>query len=221
MAELFQGHPAVDDTIVYRHPGIHSGMGGKWLLARALRQGRYDLAVLLQNAFEAAFISALAGIPNRYGYATDGRGFLLTHPWQVPGIRERHEVEYYLALLRPLGLQLTATPPILYTTPEEDLAAAGELVSFGIVSGQPIIGLNPGSTYGTAKRWLPERYAEVADRLATDTARICLSLAAVAKKVARSRDLRKDDIIRYRPIRADHRATIDGADQAMSYFSHQ
>ena len=169
VAELFQGHPAVDDTIVYRNPGIHAGMGGKWILARTLRQGRFDLAVLLQNAFEAAFISALAGIPNRYGYATDGRGFLLTHPVpQIPGIRERHEVEYYLALLRPLGLQLTATLPILYTTPEEDRAAAGQLVSFGIVPGRPIIGLNPGSTYGTAKRWLPERYAEVADRLAAE-----------------------------------------------------
>ena len=168
-AELFQHHAGVDDIIVYRSPGIHRGLGGKWGLARSLRRRRFDLAVLFQNAFEAALIAFLAGIPNRYGYPTDGRGWLLTHcvP-QVPGLREKHEVDYYLELLRPLGLEVTPTAPVLSTTEEEDRLAVEQIKSLGISSGQPIIGMNPGSTYGTAKRWLPDRYAEVANRLAAE-----------------------------------------------------
>src|SRR3989442_5361847 len=79
IAELLHHHPAVDEIVLYRDPGPHAGLGGKLTLARLLRRGRYDLAMLFQNAFEAAAITALAGIPNRYGYATDGRSFLLTH----------------------------------------------------------------------------------------------------------------------------------------------
>lgn len=169
VAELLQGHPSVDEIVVYRDPGPHAGLGGKLTLARRLRAGRYDLAVLLQNAFEAAAVTALAGIPNRYGYATDGRWFLLTH--RVPlsrSTRRKHHVEYYLDLLRPLGVPVTLSAPGLRTTPEEDAAAKERLRSLGVPEGRLLIGLNPGSTYGTAKRWIPERFAEAADRVAAD-----------------------------------------------------
>ncbi len=169
VAELFQHHPAVDEIIPYRDPGPHAGLGGKLALARQLSRGQYDLAVLFQNAFEAAAITALAGIPNRYGYATDGRWFLLTHRVpRIPGLRRRHQAEYYLELLRPLGIPIDLAPPALQTTPEEDAAACALLSELAVQPGRTLIGLNPGSTYGAAKRWLPERYAEVADRLAAD-----------------------------------------------------
>ena len=169
VADLFHCHPAVDEIVLYRNPGIHAGLGGKWRLARSLMPHRFELAVLFQNAFEAALIAALAGIPQRYGYPTDGRWFLLTHRvTQIPGLRDRHEVEYYLELLRPLGIPIIPRAPALYTNAEEDREAAARLESFGVLAGQPVIGLNPGSTYGTAKRWLPERYAEVVQRLAAE-----------------------------------------------------
>jgi heptosyltransferase-2 len=138
-------------------------------LARLLRSRQFDLAILLQNAFEAALLAAIAGIPYRYGYPTDGRGFLLTHRVaRPPALFQSHQVEYYLQLLRPMGFPITTEAPVLYTTAAEDQEAAARIESFGVLSGQPIIGLNPGSTYGTAKRWLPERYAEVAERLAAE-----------------------------------------------------
>ena len=169
IAELLHHHPAVDEIVLYRDPGPHAGLGGKLTLARLLRRGRYDLAILLQNAFEAAAITALAGIPNRYGYATDGRWFLLTH--RVPltsKIRRRHQAHYYLELLRPLGIPVEPEPPTLRTTPGEDAEAIEHLRAFGVDPKKFLIGLNPGSIYGTAKRWLPERFAEVADRVAAE-----------------------------------------------------
>jgi len=169
VAELLQGHPAVDDIVLYRDPGPHAGLGGKLSLAIQLSRGRYDLAILFQNAFEAAAITALAGIPNRYGFATDGRSLLLTHRVPLtPNIRRRHQVEYYLDLLRPLGIPVDPVAPTLRTTLEEDAAAVEYLRAFGVEPARVVIGLNPGSVYGSAKRWLPERYAHVADRLAAE-----------------------------------------------------
>src|SRR2546427_503984 len=179
IAELLHHHPAVDEIVLYRDPGPHAGLGGKLTLARLLRRGRYDLAILLQNAFEAAAITALAGIPNRYGYATDGRSFLLTHrshtrsdwgcrPALSPKIRRKHQAHYYLELLRPLGIPVEPEPPMLQTTPGEDAEAIEHLRAFGVDPKKVLIGLNPGSVYGTAKRWLPERFAEVADRVAAE-----------------------------------------------------
>jgi len=153
IAELLHHHPAVDEIVLYRDPGPHAGLGGKLTLARLLRRGRYDLAILLQNAFEAAAITALAGIPNRYGYATDGRWFLLTHRVPLtPKIRHKHQAHYYLELLRPLGIPVEPKPPILQTTPGEDAEAIEHLRAFGVDPKKVLIGLNPGSVYGTAKR---------------------------------------------------------------------
>ncbi len=169
VAELLQCHPAIDDIALYRDPGPHAGLGGKLSLAIQLNRGRYDLAVLFQNAFEAAAITALAGIPNRYGYATDGRSLLLTHRVPLtPKIRRKHQVEYYLELLKPLNMPVEPAAPTLRTIPGEDAAAAEHLRAFGVKPDRVVIGLNPGSVYGSAKRWLPERFAQVADRLAAE-----------------------------------------------------
>ena len=141
VAELLQCHPAIDDIVPYRDPGPHAGLGGKLSLALQLNRGRYDLAILLQNAFEAAAVTALAGIPNRYGYATDGRSLLLTHRVQLtPKIRRKHQVEYYLELLKPLGIPVDPAAPTLRTTPGEDAAAAAHLQAFGVTPDQVVIG---------------------------------------------------------------------------------
>jgi lipopolysaccharide heptosyltransferase II len=169
IAELFRGHPAIDHIVVYEHRGRHAGFSGKWTLVSELRHHAFDLAILFQNAFEAAVLTLLAGIPRRYGYATDGRRYLLTHSVDVP---ERtlleHQSSYYLDLLRPLGIVHSAPAPRLFVTAEEQDQADRRLAEASRAPNQALLGVNPGSTYGTAKRWLPERYARTADRLARD-----------------------------------------------------
>ncbi|MGH7231594.1 MAG: lipopolysaccharide heptosyltransferase II [Nitrospiraceae bacterium] len=167
VAELFTGHPACDDLLIYESRGRHAGLAGKWTLAGELRRRRFDLAILLQNAFEAAFLAWLAGIPRRYGYATDGRGWLLTDGIGVPDrAAMEHQVHYYLNLLRPLGWTGPAGHPRLFLSDDERQAMDRRLAEAGLVPSDWLIGLNPGSTYGSAKRWFPERFAETADRLA-------------------------------------------------------
>jgi heptosyltransferase-2 len=165
VVELFGSHPALDRAITYQHRGRHAGWAGKWTLAGELRRERFDLAILFQNAFEAAVLAFLAGIPMRYGYATDGRGWLLTAGRRTPG-RDVHHVRYYLELLDRFGAVPEAATPQLFVTPDEEAAMTRRLSEAGIDRGARLIGLNPGSVYGGAKRWLPERFAETADRLA-------------------------------------------------------
>ncbi|MDI3464464.1 MAG: D-glycero-beta-D-manno-heptose-1,7-bisphosphate 7-phosphatase [Nitrospira sp.] len=166
VAELFLSYPGLHSVLVYDDKKAHAGISGKWSLADMLRRHRFDLAVLLQNAFEAAFLTWLAGIPRRYGYATDGRVFFLTEPVAVPnGPTPVHQVEYYWNLLKPLGLAGGAPLPTLLISADEKRTVDVRLASAGINSSDLIIGINPGSTYGSAKRWSSDRFAEVARRL--------------------------------------------------------
>ena len=166
VADLFAGHPVLTRVLTYDANGRHAGLSGKWELAGQLRRQGFDLAVLFQNAFEAAFMTYLAGVPRRYGYATDGRSLLLSDPVAVPDRRTLvHQVRYYWDLLKPLGLMGDPSAPELVVLPEEEQAMAGRFAQGGLITSDVVIGVNPGSTYGGAKRWLPERFAEVTERL--------------------------------------------------------
>jgi heptosyltransferase II len=166
VAGLFERHPSVDRLMLYEDKRHHAGLAGKWRLAGELRRGGFDLAVLFQNAFEAALLAALAGIPRRYGYATDGRTMLLSEPVAKPDRQKAvHQVQYYWDLLKPLGLTGEPVSPELVVSPNEERSMAERLKQAGITEEDLVIGLNPGSTYGGAKRWFPERFAETAERL--------------------------------------------------------
>jgi heptosyltransferase-2 len=166
VADLFAGHPALTRVLTYDTNGRHAGLSGKWALAGQLRRQDFDLAVLFQNAFEAALLAFLAGVPRRYGYATDARSLLLTDPVAAPDRRTLvHQVRYYWDLLKPLGLTGDPSAPELVVFPEEEQAMAGRFAQGGVAPTDAVVGINPGSTYGGAKRWLPERFAEVTDRL--------------------------------------------------------
>ncbi|MGH7219968.1 MAG: lipopolysaccharide heptosyltransferase II, partial [Nitrospiraceae bacterium] len=166
VADLFAGHPALTRVLIYDTEGRHAGLSSKWVLARQLRRQGFDLAVLFQNAFEAAFLTFLAGVPRRYGYATDGRSLLLSDPVAAPDRRTLvHQVRYYWELLKPLGLTGDPSAPELVVFPEEEQAMEGRFAEGGLTATDVVVGINPGSTYGGAKRWLPERFAEVTERL--------------------------------------------------------
>ena len=162
---LFAGHPAVDRIIGYPSEDAHRGVRGRWRLTRELKGGRFDLAVLFPNSLDAALTPWLAGIPRRVGYPTDGRGWLLTHP--VPSRSTglaRHQVERYVAIVRALGGDGTLSPRLPVT--EEARRKSDELLrEEGIASTGPLVALNPGSVYGSAKRWPADRFAVLADSL--------------------------------------------------------
>ncbi len=135
-----------------------------------LRAQKFDVALLLQNAFEAAWIAWRAGIPERIGYARDGRSLLLTKAVAVPkpGEIPAHEQYYYLELLRRAGWldSLPGESFIKLNVPEENRQRAEDfLVSAGVNHGSMRIAIGAGASYGSAKCWPPDRFAELANRL--------------------------------------------------------
>lgn len=172
VADLFRGNPAVDEILLYESGGAHRGLRGKLRLARQLRRRRFDLAVLFQNAFDAALLAWLARIPERVGFATQGRGPLLTRAVPLPPeLRTRHQMEYYLGLVRALGFPEGPAEPVLVVSAEEQERADALLREAGCDGTAPIVALNPGAVYGSAKRWPAERYAALADRLTVEGCR--------------------------------------------------
>jgi heptosyltransferase-2 len=132
--------------------------------AAALRDGRFDTALLLTNSFRTAWTARQAGIGERWGYASSGRRLLLTRAAARPR-GERHQSEYYLELVRRLGIEAAATAPRLDVIERTRARAVALLQQQGIVPGAPLVGFAPGAAYGHAKRWPPDRVAVVIQRL--------------------------------------------------------
>lgn len=167
VSQLFSPHPWIDRVISFDRTGTHRGVAGKLRLAKELRKEAFDAAIVLPNSFDSALVPWLAGIPVRLGKSSDGRGLLLTGRYR-PDDRMPcdHEVEYYLGLVNHFGISGTAVAPYLATTPVEDAEAAVLLAEHGIQGDDFVLGINPGAAYGSAKRWYPDRFADVAQQLA-------------------------------------------------------
>jgi heptosyltransferase-2 len=167
VANLFTPHDCVDEVMIYDRKGRHAGFSGKFAMAAELRECGFDLAILLQNAFDAALLAWLARIPRRMGYRTDGRRLLLTHGVRIGKEHERlHHVNYYLAMLAKWGIATSKNELHLTVTPEEDMATDARLAECGIEKDDFLLCINPGAAYGSAKRWYPDRFAAVANELA-------------------------------------------------------
>src|SRR5678815_5628747 len=91
VAGLFTAAPFIDKVWREEKP---SGLGDWTRIARDMRAREFDLALLLPNSFESALMTFLGGVPQRIGYATDGRRWMLTSSI-APGKNAKHQVQYY------------------------------------------------------------------------------------------------------------------------------
>jgi heptosyltransferase-2 len=186
VAPLYESHPVVDEVIHYhRAAWFPRDLAEVIRTARHLHHRNFDLAILFQNAFEAAFLAFLAGIRYRVGYNTDARGFLLSHSVpRDPGVMKQHQVEYYLSILRPMGWEAPAKDPVLHVASKDEESIENLLHSHGFDGHDILLGLSPGATYGPAKRWPAERFAFIGDRAAERWgARVILMGSAAEKEL--------------------------------------
>ena len=166
---VFENSPDIDDVMVYRAGGRHHGLPGLMRLSRDIGIYNFDLAILFQNAFEAALLTWLAGIPRRLGFTTDARTLLITdrvRTWRR--LKRGHLVDYYLGLLSGAGLKTYGRSLTLNISDTEHENAIKLLHGIGKATGQPIIGINPGATYGTAKRWPADRFIALSQTFIKD-----------------------------------------------------
>lgn len=176
---IFSDTDFIDDLLVYDRKGVFSVVPQ----IREWRRREFDLALLFQNAFEAALIPFLSAVPIRLGYATESRQALLTHPLPLPDWRSsRHEVFYYLYLVTALEQLLYDSSSICEQTPDASIevsderrAAATELLrAHGLSEEESLVAICPGSINSRAKRWPAEAYATLADRLIESKRKVLL-----------------------------------------------
>jgi len=160
VAPLFENSPFIDDIILYGDN--YNSISGKFRLSSILRRKSFCSSILFQNAFDAALIAFLSGIPQRIGYNRDLRGFLLTDsiPFRNDD-RRMHHVDYYLNILRQAGINAEFSLPYIYLSLNERINARNTLKGLK----RPVIGINPGASYGSTKRWQPEKFAEVTRKI--------------------------------------------------------
>ena len=179
VAEIYKGQGVADALMA---------LEGKQDVVSELRARKFDTALLLQNAFEAAWVAWRAGIPERIDCARDGHSMLLTKAVRVPrpGEIPAHERFYYLELLCRAGW-LDALPQETHITlnvAEESQRRAEEtLQAAGARTGQARIAIGAGASYGSAKCWPPNRFAELANRLQERTGG-CIVLFGTALEAA-------------------------------------
>ena len=207
---IFSGVKFVDDLLVYDRRSAFSIVSQ----VREWRQRHFDLTIVFQNAFEAALIPFVAGVPLRLGYATESRQALLTHPLPLPDWRSsRHEVFYYLYLITALEQLLFGTSKICEQDPDASLeisearqAEAEQLLStHGVREGEAVVALCPGSINSRAKRWPAEAYAALADRLIESGRQVLLIGSADEMDVSREVTAR----MKQRPIVLTGKTSLD------------
>lgn len=160
---VIEGHPAIDDIIDLgesAHPERKP-----FHLAKTLRAGRFDLAIVLDRSPYMSVALMLSGIRDRAGLDSAGRGFGYTVRANVQPAERRHESQIYLDVADALGIP-TAGFYANLPVKQADLDAIQALIPdkpYVVIA--PIGGNNPGMIF-SAKRWLPENFARLADTLA-------------------------------------------------------
>ena len=184
LREIWLNHPAVNEI-------IHFSPEESFLdVAKKLRAGKFDVALVLPNSPRSAVETLLARIPKRIGYTAPWRNFFLTQavPPRPDTVKMRkrtveeikelisekpeskvrnsefpkssHQTHEYLHLAAALGANPEPLPPQLFVTPDE-IASAAKKFGLDRIS-NPIIGLNPGAEYGPAKRWPTAKFVTAA-----------------------------------------------------------
>lgn len=144
--------------------------------AEQLREGQYDLAVLLTNSFGTAWTTWRAGIPERWGYRRDLRGRLLTRAIDPRRVRREstHHADYYAALIEAVGLPRPSLD-VQSALPESARERARTaLAEAGWDGRAALLVCAPGAAFGTAKQWPPVLVAEVAAGWAADGGAVAL-----------------------------------------------
>jgi heptosyltransferase-2 len=176
VAPLFRLVGGVDDVVTLPR------RGGASLQA-------FDMAIILPNSFHSALLVARARVPERWGYRTDWRGFLLTRSIRRP-VSGVHQIDYYQQLTASLGFLPGPSVPRLELA--EDLRDAGRrtLAAAGWDGRSPLAAIAPGAAYGSAKRWPAAAFADLVLGFAEDH----VTAVVVGTKADRAA---ADDVVRH------------------------
>lgn len=161
---VLEGNPHLNEIIIFDEKSTHKGLFSKLRFIGLLKNKRFDAVFLLHRSFSRALICYLAGIPQRIGYSTRKRAFLLTGKITAPDFNSVHRIDYYLGLIERAGLKIKDRYTEFFIS-EKDAQTADDFLKQELKEKQGfLVGINPGGNW-LPKRWPKAYWAKLADRL--------------------------------------------------------
>jgi len=164
---ILEGNENLNEIIVFDEAGQHRGIFGRLRFVLELRKRKFDIVFLLHRSFSRALITMLAGIRERIGYYTRKRSFVLTKKFMPPDMRSVHRIDYYLNLIKLVGLTVRDSHTDFFVTNKDMESVEEFLVQNSISEDDFLVGINPGGNWDP-KRWPKENFSQLADRLVKD-----------------------------------------------------
>jgi lipopolysaccharide heptosyltransferase II len=167
-ADVVKNNPHLDDVIIDDCDNKHKGIWGMFKLAREVRSKDFDVSILLKPTPRLALMLFWAGIRHRIGTGYRFYQVFFNHRVYVHRkMNLRHETEYNLDLLGPLGIHSRKILPRIYLKTEEELFAKGIWDQFKITAEDTVVVIHPGSGHSSLN--LPaKRFSQAADKLAEE-----------------------------------------------------
>lgn len=181
VAAVYEHNPDINDLWVHDDA---ASLGAFLKAVNMVRMGRFSIGVALPNSLRSAMLLYAGNIPYRFGFKRGGRSLLLNRGVAVKDeYLEEHQVFYYLHILEEICGKPSQRAHLVLRPGEVEREEVRRLLAqMGLDRGRPLIGIAPGSINSNAKRWLPERFAALADRLAKETGAEILLLGSGKEK---------------------------------------
>src|SRR3989338_7094654 len=161
--EILESIPGLDEIIIYDEKGAHKNLFGKLKLIGELRRRGFDIAFLLHRSLTRALLIFFAGIPERVGYDTKGRGFLLTRKVK-PLARQSHRSDHYINVVESFGVKVEDRTCELVVSDNADVFARDLLRRHNILDSDFLVIVNPAGNWDL-KRWPKDHFIGLIERL--------------------------------------------------------
>ncbi len=160
-APILKNNPFINEIILDDNKTVK----GFFVLRETLKQNKYDMVIVLHPTLRLAYLLKSAKVPIRIGTGYRAYSFLFNLKiYQHRKTVQRHELEYNLDMLKPLGIENQKTLPKLYLSDTEKSEASNYLRKIGIGEDEILVIIHPGSG-GNCLNWLPEKFGELAEKL--------------------------------------------------------
>ena len=164
---ILKDNPHLDEIILYDEKDRHKGILEKLKFIQFLKSKKFDTVFLLHRSFSRTLLCRLAGIPEKIGYSTKKRAFLLTKKIMSPKKDSLHRIDYYLKIIEEAGLRVEDRYTEFFVSEEDKRFVEDFLNDKSIKKGRLLVGLNPGGNW-LPKRWPSHYWGRLIDRLITD-----------------------------------------------------
>ena len=161
---ILKGNPHLDELIIFDEQDRHRGILAQLSFVKLLKGKKFDTAFLLHRSFSRALICRLSGIPQRIGYSTRKRAFLLTKKIASPAKDTLHRIDYYLNIIEKAGLRVEDRYTEFFIDGQDKDFVGSFLSKSKVLENDFVVAVNPGGNW-LPKRWPKDYWALLADKL--------------------------------------------------------